>query len=192
MNTIKSVIIITFSLFSITSFGFGFNKETAEQGRASVQEMRTEVLAALYGEAPGAEEVIEQAAGYAVFSSVGVNVLLVSTARGEGIIKDNANGEEFYMKMLSVGGGVGMGVKDYRLVFVFDNQEALHTFITEGWTASAQADAAAKHEGEGDSTGLAFDVAPGVYLYQMTEAGIALQATIQGTKFSLDEDLNKQ
>jgi lipid-binding SYLF domain-containing protein len=191
MNIIKSAIIVILSLVSISSFGFGFNKETVEQARASVQEMRTEVLTALYAEAPGAKEVIEQAAGYAVFSSVGVNVLLVSTARGEGIITDNANGKEAYMKMLSIGGGVGMGVKDYRLVFVFDTQEALHTFITEGWTASAQADAAAKHEGEGDATGLAFDVAPGVYLYQMTEAGLALQATIQGTKFSLDEDLNE-
>ena len=191
MSLIKSTIIVAFSLIPFNSFGFGFNKETAEQGRESIQEMRTEVLAALFTEAPGAEEVLEQAAGYAVFSSVGVNVLLVSTARGGGIIKDNATGEEAYMKMLSVGGGVGMGVKDYRLVFVFDNQEVLHTFITEGWTASAQADAAAKHEDEGDATGLAFDVAPGVYLYQMTEAGIALQATIQGTKFSLDDDLNE-
>ncbi len=192
MNIIKSALIIAFSFYSINSFGFGFNKETADQGRASVQQMRTEVLAALYAEAPGAKEVIEQSAGYAVFSSVGVNVLLVSTARGEGIIRDNATGKEAYMKMLSVGGGVGMGVKDYRLVFVFDNQQALHSFITEGWTASAQADAAAKHEGDGDATGLAFDVAPGVYLYQMTETGLALQATIQGTKFSLDEELNEQ
>ena len=83
-----------------------------------------------------------------------------------------------------------MGVKDFRLIFVFDNDEVMKRFFTEGWQAGAQADASAKHDEEGDSADLAFDVAPGVYLYQMTESGLALQATIQGTKYWKDDDLN--
>ena len=152
--------------------------------------MRVEVLDKLYQEAPGAEEVLAEARGYAVFSSLGVNVLLVSTASGAGIVRDNTSGEERYMKMLSAGAGLGLGVKDFRLVFLFDTEKALHSFLTEGWAASAQADAAAKHEGDGDAAGLAYDVAPGVYLYQITESGLAAQATIQGTKYYLDDDLN--
>jgi hypothetical protein len=34
-------------------------------------------------------------------------------------------------------------------------------------------------------------VAPGVYVYQITKKGLALQATVQGTKYSKDDDLNK-
>ena len=37
---------------------------------------------------------------------------------------------------------------------------------------------------------LAIDVAPGIRLYQMTEKGLALQATIQGTKYWQDDVLN--
>ena len=31
---------------------------------------------------------------------------------------------------------------------------------------------------------------PGTKIYQMTDAGVALQATLQGTKFLADKDLN--
>ena len=94
------------------------------------------------------------------------------------------------MKMFSAGGGVGMGVKDFRGIFVFANEGVFNTFINEGWQAGAQADAAAKSGEEGEAVSMAIDVAPGIKLYQITEAGIALQATIQGTKYWKDEDLN--
>lgn len=94
------------------------------------------------------------------------------------------------MKMFSAGGGLGLGVKDYRLVFVFDNKKVMTQFVEEGWQAAAQADAAAKYDEDGDAASLAIDVAPGVYLYQITDSGLALQATIQGTKYWKDDDLN--
>jgi hypothetical protein len=33
-------------------------------------------------------------------------------------------------------------------------------------------------------------VAPGIKLYQLTQTGLALQATIQGTKFWKDDELS--
>jgi hypothetical protein len=36
----------------------------------------------------------------------------------------------------------------------------------------------------------ALSVAPGVELYQLTENGLALEATIQGTKYFKDDALN--
>ena len=48
------------------------------------------------------------------------------------------------MKMGSVGAGLGMGVKDYVVVFVFANDKALAQFLDSGWSGSGQADAAAK------------------------------------------------
>jgi len=33
-------------------------------------------------------------------------------------------------------------------------------------------------------------VAPGVYVYQITKKGLALQITLQGTKYYKDDDLN--
>ena len=37
----------------------------------------------------------------------------------------------------------------------------------------------------------AVEVAPDVYVYQITKNGLALQLTLQGTKYYKDDDLNK-
>ena len=183
----QKLLISLLSMFLLTGFSFG--KKDPEEKRAEIDQAVIDVLSDLYREAPGAEAHLERSVGYAVFSSLGINLLVLSTASGKGVvIGDNA--EKVYMKMYSAGVGLGAGVKDFRLVFIFANNEVMNTFIEEGWTAGAQADAAATHDDEGDSATLAIDVSPGVKLYQLTESGLALQATIQGTKYWKDEDLN--
>jgi len=55
-------------------------------------------------------------------------------------------------------------VKDYRVIFVFDNDKALATFLDSGWSASGQADAAAKAGDKGGAYSGAVEVAPGVWV----------------------------
>ena len=164
--------------------------DTPAQKRQAAAQMRSETLAKLYAIRPSARQEIRRAEGYAVFSNVGVNLLLVSTASGWGIVRETGTGEDTYMKMASAGVGPGLGVKDFRGIFVFTDPEALKSFVEDGWDASAQADAAAKAENKGDSWAGAVDVAPGIKLYQLTETGLSLQATIQGTKFWKDDELS--
>lgn len=95
------------------------------------------------------------------------------------------------MKMISLGGGLGLGVKGYRVIFVFENDNALLHFLDSGWSGSAQADAAAKAGEKGGAYSGAMEVAPGVLVYQITKNGLAVQLTLQGTKYSKDDDLNK-
>ena len=164
--------------------------ETAAEKRQAAQQMRSDALTQLYEIHPYAQGQIEEAAGYAVFSNVGVNLFLLSTASGWGIVREAGTGQDTYMKMYSVGIGPGLGIKDFRGIFVFTDREALDSFVEDGWDASAQADATAKAEDKGDSWAGSVDVAPGIKLYQLTETGLALQATIQGTKFWKDDDLS--
>ena len=152
--------------------------------------MRTKTLTRLYEVHPGAKTRIERAAGYAVFSNVNVNIILLSAGVGYGLARDKATGKDTYMKMGSAGLGLGLGVKDFRGVFIFDTKDKYEWFVNQGWDASGQADAAAKTANSGGAWAGAVDVAPGIHLYQITEAGLALQATIQGTKFWKDSDLN--
>lgn len=156
----------------------------------SVISMRSETLSELYKIHPFAKTQINNAAGYGVFSNVGVNLFWISTASGWGVVRDRKKGKDTYMKMYSAGLGPGLGVKDFRGVFVFTSDQALNNFINKGWDASAQADAAAKSEGKGNAWAGAIDVAPNIKLYQITKHGLALQATIQGTKYWKDNDLN--
>jgi len=162
----------------------------AEEQRNEIRKMRKETLARLYKIHPAAQADIQKAAGYAVFSNVGVNLIFLSAAGGSGVAHDNRNGKDTYMKMISGGIGIGLGVKDFRGVFVFGNQKVFRQFVESGWEASAQADAAAKSGEKGGAAAGAITVAPGVDLYQLTENGLALQATIQGTKYYKNDDLN--
>jgi len=96
------------------------------------------------------------------------------------------------MKMISAGAGLGIGVKDYRVIFVFENDKALAYFLDSGWSGSGQADAAAKTGKTGGAYSGAAEVEPGVWVYQITKNGLALQLTLQGTKYYKDDNLNKK
>lgn len=163
--------------------------ETLNQQRQAVTEMRSTVLAELFALKPSVEQQIQSAAGYAVFDNTNVNLLLASFGGGYGVVKDNISGKQTYMKMAEVGLGLGAGVKDFRLIFVFHNQAVLDRFITQGWAFGAQADAAAKAGDKGAATGGEVTV-DNMTIYQITKNGLALQATVKGTKYWPDSDLN--
>lgn len=167
-------------------------RSSTEQRRAEIRAMRDEVLTELYRLNPRAKERIRRAAGYAVFSNVGINLVFASFAGGRGIVVEDGtfSDTETFMKMGSAGIGLGLGVKDFRAVFVFETRESLRNFITKGWDFSGQADAAAKSDKKGDALGASESFIPEVSVYQITKNGIALQATLQGTKFWRDKDLN--
>jgi len=167
-------------------------RDDNEEKRDKTRKMAAETLQDLYKLEPTSQATIQKAAGYAVFDNMGVNVLLLSTARGSGIAVNSRTKQEIFMKMASAGAGLGAGVKDYRVVFVFANDKALSEFLESGWSGSAQADAAAKAGDKGGAYSGAEEVAPGVWVYQITKNGVALQATLQGTKYYKDDDLNKK
>jgi lipid-binding SYLF domain-containing protein len=171
-------------------FGGDKSKEEIQKARQEIKKMSHETLQMLYRYAPAARSQVKNAYGYATFSNVGINIFLVSTENGSGLAHDNKTGKDIYMKMFSGGVGVGLGVKDFRIVFIFDNKRVFDDFVNSGWEANAQADAAAKAEDKGDAASVAITVAPGVHLYKLTKNGLALQATIQGTKYWKDDELN--
>ena len=165
-------------------------KKDPAKERQDILKMRKDALKELYAKYPEAKSQIAKAKGYAVFGNLGVNVLLLSTGRGGGVAHDNATGKDTYMKMISAGVGVGIGVKKYYAIFIFTTKEAFDSFLEKGWSAEGQADAAAKSDVQGGAVGAGMSVAPGIILYQLTDKGVAAQATIQGTKYIIDKDLN--
>ena len=167
-------------------------KDTPDQKREKSRKMAAQTLEDLYKLQPTAKAAIQKSAGYAVFNNMGTNLLLLSTARGAGIAVDSKTKQETFMKMISAGAGLGIGVKDYRVIFVFENEKALGHFLDSGWAGEAQTDAAAKTKSSGAAYSGAVQAAPGVWVYQITKKGLALQLTLQGTKYYKDDDLNKK
>jgi len=162
---------------------------TDAEKRSAIKEMRSKVLTELYELKPDVRAQIGEAAGYGVFNNVNVNVILASFGGGYGVVKNNRNGQDTYMKMGEVGVGFGAGVKDFRAVMLFHTAEVLQRFVESGWAFGAQADAAAKASDKGGSVGGEVTV-DNITIYQITMSGLALQATVKGTKFWKDESLN--
>jgi lipid-binding SYLF domain-containing protein len=163
---------------------------TKAEQQAEVRKMESETLARLYKTAPGSKAAIEKAAGYAVFSNFGMKILFAGGGSGEGVAVDNKTKKAVFMKMAEVQAGLGLGVKKFRLVWVFDSKDALDKFVNSGWEFGGQASAAAKAGDKGGSYQGALAVSPGVWLYQLTDTGLAAELTAKGTKYYKDGDLN--
>ncbi len=213
-------------LFALSAQGFPFGPkgDSNEEKKANVRKQRDEMLAGLYASSPALKDTVRKAAGYATFKNVNVNLLLLATANGYGMAVDNKTGKETFMRMASLGGGVGAGLKDVRVIFIFNDPAVMKQFVEEGWQFGGQADAAAKYKSTGVageqtakanvsakqgavSAGASTDARAGVNknnsnsgqlatrggleIYQFTESGVALQATVSGTKYWKDSKLNQ-
>ena len=165
--------------------------EKIEQQRADIRKMADDTLERLYKTQPSAEKAIKKAAGYAVFSNFGLKIFFAGGGSGKGIAVNNKSKKDTYMKMIEVQAGLGMGVKKFRLIWVFDHESDLDTFINSGWELGGQGTAAAKASGEGAALAGAMSIKPGVWLYQLTDDGLALELTAKGTKYYRDDTLNE-
>lgn len=182
----KSLLIgAVLTLGACASMGDG----TVAEKRQAILDMQQNTLARLYSEKPDTRSQVRDAAGYAVFTNANVNVIFFAAGTGYGVVNNNVTGTKTYMNMAEGGVGLGLGAKDYRIVMVFHTQKAMNYFIENGWTVGGNADAAAKAGNKGASAeGEGY--LGNVTVYTMTESGLALQATVKGTKFWVDKELN--
>ncbi len=185
----KQILAILVMLAAGLLSGCASTGDTLAQKRAALQQMRQDTLSELYRLRPSTRAQLQAAPGYAVFSNANVNIIFASFSGGHGVVHDARTGKDTYMKMGEAGIGLGLGVKDFRAVFVFDSPAVMSRFIDTGWEFGAHADAAAKASDKGGAVGGEVLV-DGITIYQITESGIALQATIKGTKYWKDDDLN--
>jgi len=181
------------AIFAIALFGAGIpvaNAASVAEKKAEYEAKVKKVLADLYRVQPSAKKAVQSAAGYAVFSNFGTKILFAGGGSGKGIAYDNKSGKKTYMNMIEVQAGLGLGIKKFGLVWVFAGKKQLDQFVNSGWEVGAQATAAAKYEDDGASYQGAVPIAEGIFLYQITDAGLAAELTVKGTKYYKDGDLN--
>ena len=184
------VIALVLSFFSTTATIWAADKEKIEQEKTELRKMSKETLAQLYKLKPTAKQAISKSAGYAVFSNFGTKIIFIGGGSGKGIVSDNKSKKETFMKMVELQAGIGLGVKKFRLVWVFENNKDLTEFINSGWEFGGQTSAVAKMGDDGSAFAGAMSISPGIWLYQLTDSGLALEATVKGTKYFKDDDLN--
>ncbi len=241
---------------------FGPKGDSTNDKRDTVQRDSNAMLEDLFAAKPELRDRIKKAAGYATFKQTNVHLLLVASSNGYGVLVDNKTATPTYMRVASIGGGIGMGVKDLRVIFIFNDPAVMRQFVEQGWQFGTDADATAKYENTGiaaeqtakanvnfeegtvaagasgnataqsgqsnpkpaakpgdssapkttqpastakpdqkpgqkpgEKSGTKAAVLPAtrgpIEIYQFTESGISLQATVSGTKYWKDAELNK-
>ncbi len=155
-----------------------------------IRSMAQETLQRLYKAEPKTQATIKRSYGYAVFTDLGVKILFGGTGSGKGVAVNNRSKHEIFMKMIEVQAGLGMGVDKFRVVFVFENERAFNDFVNKGWEFGGQSTFAAKNGDEGGAMAGAIAVSDGVWMYQLTDKGLAVEISGTGTKYYKDDDLN--
>lgn len=188
----------TLMLCLMTTVALAADADKSAKERAKIMKERTEIhelsakaLENLYAKVPAAQQVIRDCYGYATLSNTGIKLGLFGDAHGRGMAVNNATGETIYMRMKEMGLGFGLGVKEYDLIFVLETETAWHSFISGDVKFATSAEASARDGVTGDSVEGATIAGNGIWVYQMTKKGLALDASIKGTKIYPDKKLNK-
>lgn len=175
--------------FAQFSNPFGPSKTIAQQ-KEDILKKNDEILKHLYRVQPGARDLIDKSIGYATFSNFGMKILIAGGGTGTGVLINKSTKKPIYMDMAEVQAGLGLGIKSFQNIFIFQTEAALNDFVNSGWTFGGQVTAAAKYDKDGASYQDASVVAPGVLMYQLTDSGLAAEITGKGTKYYKDSDLN--
>ena len=178
--------LLAFSVCGCTSASGG----TPAEKRLTISQLEDDVIGKMVKDDPVIKKKLDAAPGYGVFNSKSVNLILVEAGNGFGVVVNKKTGKKTYMKMALGGVGLGLGVKDYRQLMIFKTTGAMTNLIEKGWEVGAHADASATASDSGGEANAAGDISSEVEIYQMTENGLALQASITGTKYYKDKDLN--
>jgi len=189
MKKFFAVFTVLLCLLTATTALAASKNSVAEQ-RKQIDQLSVKTLEKLYEKYPHAQRVINECYAWATLSNSGVKVLFIGSSRGRGVAVNNQTGERVYLRMKELSAGLGLGAKEYNLIFLLNTREAWENFIIGKTRFGASAEASANDGVSGGSIEGAEYVAPGVWVFQMTTKGLALEAALKGTKIYKDKKLN--
>jgi len=212
MKTTTRVLFLLCAALILPLACIGPRGASVEEKRQYVRNMRDESRQRFEKADPRIVDRVQAAYGYAVFSNLSTKFFLLSPGQGYGIAVVNGTGQETFMRVAQLGAGPGVGVVNQTVLFVFPGRTAFDRFVAHGLQVGASGEAMATAGGvgggmeagakattggvggsgmgqlQGGSEGSGLGA--GVEVYQLTKNGLALHATINGTKYWKDKSLN--
>ena len=187
----RTILVALAALCLIASAGWLAAEESWESlnqdaKRAKINEAAKEALDEVLAKSESAPELHAKAYGWAAFDNLKI-AFGWSGGGGNGVAVNKSSGARTYMKMGTVGVGLGLGAQKYQVVFLFQDEKTFKNFVEKGWQADATAQAAAGTEGVGGQTGFV----NGIAIYQLTDKGLMASADIAGTKYWKNKKLNQ-
>ncbi len=184
-KTVNAVSDTTSKVTDTVSNAVSSDTTSRAQDRKTINSNAQKALSRLFEDSKEAKELYDKAAGYAVFDSREF-AFLIKTGFGSGVAVNKTNNARTYMKMASGGLNIGGGIKYLQIIFIFPTQNTLKKFIHDGWTAEGDASAV----GGDDSGDVGLTLADGTKIFQLVDTGIMLKASLSGTKYWKDDNLN--
>lgn len=159
------------------------------QKRDATLKMASTGLSTLIKQNPAVQREIDQAAGYAVFTTTNVNIVLLVVARGEGVLFDKRRKDPIFMQALKTGEGLGAGYQNQYQVAIFKTPGAIDQFLLtsiDGQRGGVDVDA----NFSAGSGGTIRSFNPEITFYTVGLSGYDLQANYGGTLYLVDQQLN--
>lgn len=149
------------------------------EGRAEINAAANSAVSTAQASDPSLATMMRNAAGYAVFPTVGKGAVGVGGAYGKGVLYENGV-PVGYCDVSQATIGLQLGGQAYTEIIVFETKQALDKFKTGNFAFDAQASAVALKSGAGANA--KYD--NGVAVFTMGEKGLMYEASIGGQKFT--------
>jgi lipid-binding SYLF domain-containing protein len=149
------------------------------EGKIDIRKEAALALANAKTNDPTLTDVINKAAGYAVFPNVGKGAIGIGGAYGKGVLYEH-DLVVGYCDLSQATIGLQLGGQAYSEIIAFENWNAVHTFKEGNFTFDAQATAVALKSGSGTNA----TYRNGVVVFTMDETGLMYEASVGGQKFS--------
>jgi lipid-binding SYLF domain-containing protein len=162
--------------------------ELSQKREATIKMSKTG-LDALLKQNSAVKKELDEASGYAVFSTTNINVVLIVVARGEGALYDKRRREPIFMEALKTGEGLGAGYQDQYQVVIFKTPKAIDQFLLtsiDGQKGGMDIDV----NFSAGSGGVIRSFNPDITFYTVGLSGYDLQANYGGTLYLVDQQLN--
>ena len=179
MNTLRKLLLIPAALaaMAVASGALAFEPDTSDRLQLDVKKAIIDIKRA----DPGIEAFFTNAAGYAVFPSVGKGGIVIGGAYGRGLVIVNEQ-VDGYTTMSQATIGLQLGGQKYAQFIFFRDEVALGHFRRGNFEFGAQASAVAITAGA--SADAAYD--QGVAIFTQAAGGLMLEGTVGGQRFTYE------
>ena len=159
---------------------------SVEEKRDFLAEAEQKTLAELIEKRPETQAEMDRSVGHAVFSNRSAKIPFIGAGDGIGVVFDKKTGERTYLKVQRLDVGGGFGIREYRLVVVFFEEEPLEKLAGGKLELAAGAEAGA---GKGDvglgTEGISGKQKEKLALYQLSDTGVSATITVRLIRYSV-------
>lgn len=158
--------------------------EQREERRDQIDADAAETIELLRENNPGFQQAYEGSAGYFTARISSATVAVVGGGKGIGVLVDRKSGHRSYMDVKRFDLGAGLGAREYRVLFLAEDEEALENIRSGKYFKGLATEMAA-----GQSGGTGGYVFGGGRAFYISDTGASIAATARVARISVNADL---